>query len=89
MVMVSAFKKKAANATICFVASRMVAVKNKRVDYLDSMMTGRRENAIKFAITQGHRQRQQKRSKQSLLRAEMMKNSRKEEAKGHKRKEAA
>ena len=48
-------------------------MKNRTVDYLDSMMTERGENVIKLAITHGCRQRQQKRSKQSVFRAEMMK----------------
>ena len=41
--------------------------------YVDNMTTERRKNVIKFATTHGRRQRQQKRSKQSVLRAEMMK----------------
>ena len=71
--MFPALKKKMPNATICFLASKMMAVKNRTADYLDSMTTEHRENIIKFEITHGLRQRQQKRSKQSVLRAEMMK----------------
>ena len=71
MGMFSPLKKKAPNATICFLASKMMAVKNRTVDYLDSMTTERRENVIKFAITHGRRQWQQKSSKQSVLHAEM------------------
>ena len=73
MGMFSALKKKAPNATICFLTSKMMAVKNRMVACLDNMMTERRENIMKFATTHGRRQRQQKRSKPSVLRAEMMK----------------
>ena len=73
MGMFSALKKKAPNATICFLTSKMMAVKNWMVACLDNMTTERRENIMKFATTHGRRQRQQKWSKQSVLRAEMMK----------------
>ena len=48
----------------------MMAVKNRTVDY---MTMEHRENVIKLAIMQERRQRQKKRFKQSVLRAEMMK----------------
>ena len=57
MEMFSALKKKAPNATICFLAWKMMAVKNRTVDYLDNMTMEHRENVIKLAIMQERRQR--------------------------------
>ena len=45
MAMLSALKKKNPDATICFLASKMMAVKNRTVDYMDNMTTEHRETS--------------------------------------------
>ena len=70
MGMFSALKQKAPNATLCFLSCRMRAIKNRTVQYLDSLEESRREDILKKAISYGRRDRRKKNQKQ--LRVELI-----------------
>jgi len=54
----SAAKKKASNATLCFLSSKIMAQKNHTVAYLDNMYTEKQDLVLKKAINFAQRQRQ-------------------------------
>lgn len=73
MGMFSALKKKAPNATICYLSCKMRARKNNTVDYLDSLDKEKQELVIRKAVRLGVIQRRKKRKKQGELQEELHK----------------
>ena len=74
MGMFFALQKKAPNATVSFLSSKMRAQKNRTVDnYLDNMDQDKQNQVIRFAVKYGRKQRDEKRVKQSEVRAELSK----------------
>ena len=71
MGMFSAAKKRAPNATICFLSCKMRAQKNRTVGYLDAMDKEKRNSILKKAIKLGLEQRQRRKLKQRDLRVEL------------------
>ncbi|KAK2139856.1 hypothetical protein LSH36_1587g00069 [Paralvinella palmiformis] len=72
MGMFSALKNKVPSATICYLSSKMRAVKNRTVKYLDKMPKERRELILKKAINFAQKQRQRKRKKQKNILEEIL-----------------
>ena len=82
MGMFSILKQKAPNATICYLSCRMRAIKNRTVDYLDSLTEERRDEVLMKAIHLGRMQRQKRKMKQRDLRLELQRRQKaKEQAK--------
>nr|XP_055059726.1 uncharacterized protein LOC129443265 [Misgurnus anguillicaudatus]XP_055059727.1 uncharacterized protein LOC129443265 [Misgurnus anguillicaudatus]XP_055059728.1 uncharacterized protein LOC129443265 [Misgurnus anguillicaudatus]XP_055059729.1 uncharacterized protein LOC129443265 [Misgurnus anguillicaudatus]XP_055059730.1 uncharacterized protein LOC129443265 [Misgurnus anguillicaudatus]XP_055059731.1 uncharacterized protein LOC129443265 [Misgurnus anguillicaudatus]XP_055059732.1 uncharacterize len=73
MGMFSALKKKAPNATICYLSCKMRARKNNTVDYLDSLDKKKQELVIRKAVRLGVIQRRKRRKKQGELQEELQK----------------
>ena len=73
MGMFSAAKEHAPNATLCYLSSRIRALKNKVVDYLDGLQTEKRDKLIKLAITFGRKQRGIKRKRSAKIKEEISK----------------
>lgn len=71
--MFSALKKKAPNATICYLSCKMRARKNNTVDYLDSLDKEKRDLVIRKAVRLGAIQRRRRRRKQGQLQEELHK----------------
>lgn len=71
--MFSALKKKAPNATICYLSCKMRARKNNTVDYLDSLDKEKQELVIRKAVKLGVIQRRKRRKKQGDLQEELHK----------------
>ena len=73
MGMFSAVQKRSPHATLCFISSKMRAIKNRTVDYLDDLTVERRDDILRKAVRLGREQRQQRRISQKSLRAELIK----------------
>lgn len=69
----SALKKKAPNATICYLSCKMRARKNNTMDYLDSLDKEKQELVIRKAVRLGVIQRRKRRKKQGELQEELHK----------------
>lgn len=71
MGMFSALKNKAPNATVCYLASKMRAQKNKTVDYLDSMPPVALDDVLKAVVSLARQKRNKRRKRQKDLLKEM------------------
>lgn len=71
MGMYSAIKSKAPSAKLCYVSSKLRAVKNKTVDYLDQLEVEKRDAVIRTAVNLAKNERIRRRKKQKELMEEI------------------
>ena len=71
MGMLNAEKIRARNSTICFLSSKLRAIKNHTVDYLDSVSAEKKEQVVNWAVKRAVKTIKKNRLKQVDLRAEL------------------
>ena len=69
--MFSAAQKRAPNATVCYLSSKLRAQKNMVVDYLDATDEETRERMVRMSVALGRRQRQCNRTKCADMKKEL------------------
>jgi len=72
MGMFSAAKKRAPNATLCFLSCRMRAKKNRTVAFIDSLDDDAKEKVLQKAIPFGRKQRDKKKLRHKELKEEII-----------------
>ena len=71
--MFSAAQKRAPNATVCYLSSKLRAQKNMVVYYLDAIDDENRERMVRMSLSLGRRQRQRNRRKCADVKKELSK----------------
>ena len=72
MGMFSALQKRASNATICYLSSKMRSQKNHSLEFLDGMNAKRRDEILKKVVQLGQGQRRKRKMKQKELQDELI-----------------